>query len=75
MEGRKEVVVLAQVGVTGCAVWVVSLDSRGGIHSSAADGDAPFLNDTLEFPAEPTEENIFWEEKLWVKEGGSPRAW
>ena len=28
-----------------------------------------FAYDTFEFPAENTEENIFWEEKLWVKEG------
>ena len=31
--------------------WVVCLDSRGGIHSFATDGDA-FSHDTFEFPAE-----------------------
>ena len=38
-----------------CAAWVICLDSRGGMHSSATDGDA-LSYDTFEFPAEPTEE-------------------
>ena len=47
---RKEVVVLAQVGITGhVRAWVICRDSRGGIHTFATNDDALFL------------ETIFWE--------------